>query len=75
MRTRCRKCNQMFFSNGMLGNNVCPSCKEAENEQIEKVKEMVKMNPGISIGDVSMELQIPYAKIREYMKAISDSEE
>ncbi len=72
MQTRCRKCNKMFFSNGMLGNNVCPDCKSSEQEKFEKVKEMVKMNPGISIGDVSSELQIPYAKIREFMKQLND---
>ncbi len=74
MQTRCRKCNKMFFSNGMLGNNVCPDCKAGDLGKLEEVKEIVKMNPGISIGDVSSMTQLPYAKIREYMRQINEAE-
>ncbi len=72
METRCRKCNARFISKGVLGVNVCPDCEAEEIEKFEKVKELVKLKPGISVGEVASETGLTYQKIREYIKKLNE---
>ncbi len=74
MKTRCRKCNKMFHSKGILGQNKCPECVAAANpyglggSKAQMVRDIVKENPGISAGAVSALTGLPTAQIIEYLK-------
>ncbi len=71
MQTRCRKCNKMFFSGGLLGVNKCPDCRADEEEKFEMVREMVKLQPGISIGEVSSKTELSHSQIRDIINRLN----
>ncbi len=72
MNTRCRKCNTIFNTKGVLGVNKCPDCSVTDEKLCAEVREMVKLNPGISIGEVASETGLSYAKIRECIQKLND---
>ncbi len=71
MNTRCRKCNKIFNTKGILGVNKCPDCSVNEEKLFDDVRELVKLNPGISIGDVADKTGLSYTKIRECIEKLN----
>lgn len=67
METRCRRCSKTFESN-TIGSKYCPQCNSIEEEKYQAVRELVKMNPGISIGLVSEVTGLSTRKIINYVR-------
>ncbi len=67
MQTRCRRCSGTFET-GVLGDKYCPTCYMIEEEKYQSVRELVKANPGISIGLVSEITGLSTRKIISYVK-------
>ncbi len=68
METRCRRCSRMFDNQGILGSNICASCKEVEEERFQQVRKIVKEKPGISLNEVSIITGVTPRKIMAYVK-------
>lgn len=62
----CRKCGRIY--NYLGGPPICPVCKQAEEEDFQKVKEYLYDNPGATITQVSTELDIGIEKIKRFLK-------
>ncbi len=67
MATRCRRCSKNFESS-RLGNKYCPTCTIIEEEKYQQVRELVKANPGISMGLVSEITGLSSGKIISYVR-------
>ncbi len=67
MATRCRRCSKNFEST-RLGNKYCPTCAMIEEEKYQQVRELVKANPGISMGLVSEITGLSSGKIISYVR-------
>ncbi len=67
MDTRCRRCSKTFQTN-ILGDRYCPSCAMIEEEKYQQVRELVKANPGISMGLVAEITGLSSGKIISYVK-------
>lgn len=62
----CRRCGKIY--NYIGGAPICPDCKKLDEEDFQKVKEYLYQNPGASINQVSVDLDISVEKIRRYLK-------
>ncbi len=67
MGTRCRRCSKTFEST-KLGGKYCPACAMIEEEKYQQVRELVKANPGISMGLVSEITGLSSGKIISYVR-------
>ncbi len=68
MLTRCRRCSIIYEATGALGSKYCPNCLVIEEEKYMQVRELVKTNPGITIGAVSEATGLSTRKIIAYVK-------
>lgn len=62
----CRKCGKIF--NYIGGAPICPSCRQLDEEDFQRVKEYLYENPGASITQVSVDLDISMEKIKRFLK-------
>lgn len=62
----CKKCGRVFSYMG--GAPICPACKEADEEDFKRIKNYLYDNPGASLTQVSLELDISVEKIRRFLK-------
>lgn len=67
MQTRCRRCSELFETR-TLGKKYCPNCYMIEEEKYQQVRELVKTNPGITIGLVAELTGMPSKKILSYVR-------
>ncbi|NJD03309.1 MAG: MerR family transcriptional regulator [Ruminiclostridium sp.] len=62
----CRKCGKIFTYLG--GGPICPSCKQADEEDFKRVRDYLYDHPGSSLNQVSLELDISVEKIKRFLK-------
>lgn len=62
----CTRCKKMFQY--ITGPNVCPKCRQIEEEQFQKVKEYLRENPGAAMNVVSEETSVPVKLIQSFLK-------
>ncbi len=62
----CRRCGKIF--NYIGGIPICPTCKEADEEDFKRVKEYLYKNPGATLSEVSSALDVSVEKIKAYLK-------
>lgn len=62
----CRKCGRIY--NYIGGAPICPTCKQDEENDFQKVKEYLYDYPGASLTQVSTELDISVEKIKRFLK-------
>jgi len=62
----CRKCGKIF--NYIGGAPICPACREEEEKVFQKVKEYLYENPGASLTQVSIDLDVSVELIRRFLK-------
>ncbi len=67
MQTRCRRCSRNFDTS-IIGDKYCPACYLVEEEKYQQVRELVKANPGISMGTVAEITGLSSRKIISYVK-------
>ncbi len=64
---RCKKCKKMyeFIS---IDNNYCPDCLNKEYERYLAVRAYIKNNPGITVRQVSDDLNVRVPLVMKYLK-------
>ena len=62
----CRRCKKMFQY--ISGPEVCPKCKQKEEEMFEAVKEYLRNNPGASMTIISDETGVPVSLIESFLR-------
>lgn len=62
----CKRCGKLY--NFIGGLPICPECKKKDDEDFKRVKEYLYDNPGASINQVSMELEVSIQRIKQYLK-------
>jgi len=62
----CSKCGKMF--NYVGGMPVCLKCREAAEEEFQKVKAFVRENPGHSINQVAEACEVSTKQIQQWVR-------
>ena len=62
----CKKCGKIFSYMG--GTPFCQACKQLDEEDFKRVKEFLYKNPGASMTQVSVDLDISVEKIKRFLK-------
>jgi len=62
----CKKCGRIF--NYIGGSPLCPSCREHEEKEFQRIKQYLYENPGASLTQVSVELDISVEMIRRFLR-------
>ncbi|ACL74479.1 MerR family transcriptional regulator [Ruminiclostridium cellulolyticum] len=62
----CRRCGRMY--NFIGGAPICQDCKNADEEVFKKVKDYLYDNPGATLSQVAMELDVSVEKIKMFLK-------
>jgi len=52
----------------VTGNNVCPKCKQKEEEMFQVVKDYLRKNPGASMSVVSEETEVAIALVESFLR-------
>lgn len=62
----CKSCKRLFQY--ITGPEICPNCKQAEEDLFQKVKEYLIKNPGESMHIVSEETGVSVSLIEKFLK-------
>lgn len=62
----CKGCGKLF--NYLSGPPLCPNCVKAMDVKFEEVKEYVYDHPRVGIQEVSEELEVPIAQIKQWIR-------
>lgn len=62
----CRNCKKLFQY--ITGPEMCPNCKQLEEELFQKVKAYLKENPGESMHIVSEETGVSVSLIEKFLR-------
>lgn len=62
----CRKCGKIF--NYVMGPNICPRCRDQQEEKFQEVKKYVQDHRGADITEVSEECDVDPAQIRQWIR-------
>jgi len=62
----CKRCGRIF--NYLGGSQICPSCKEEDEEDFKRVKKYLYENPKATISEVASELDISIEKIKKFLR-------
>lgn len=61
----CRYCGNIYIYDNF---NICPRCREKEEEDFQKVKKYIEENPSANISEVSEETEVSARKIIDFLK-------
>lgn len=62
----CRKCRRLF--NYVVGEQLCPSCKQQMEEDFQKVKKYVNSQPNAKIPEVAEACDVTAEQIRKWLR-------
>lgn len=62
----CKKCGKMF--NYIGGALVCQPCKDEDEKDFKRVKDYLYSNPGATMSEVSVALEVSVEKITRFLK-------
>ena len=62
----CRRCKKIFQY--ITGPQICPRCKQKEEEMFQVVKEYLRQNPGATMNIVSQETEVSVAIIEGFLR-------
>lgn len=62
----CKGCGKLF--NYLSGPPLCPNCVRALDSKFEEVKEYVYDHPGAGMQEVSEEMNVPLAQIKQWIR-------
>jgi len=62
----CKKCGRIF--NYIGGSPLCPACREHEEKDFQRIKQYLYENPGASLTQVSIDLDISVEMIRRFLR-------
>ncbi|HHW32013.1 MAG TPA: MerR family transcriptional regulator [Clostridiaceae bacterium] len=62
----CRRCGKLF---NLVGDPpLCQECRKIEEEDFKRLKEYLFNNPGATLSQVSLELDISIERIKRYLR-------
>jgi len=64
----CRKCNMVFST--YVGDDLCKQCEIDEEETYKTIRDFICDNPGISIYDLSVKLNISIRRVEQFVRKI-----
>lgn len=62
----CRSCKKMFQY--IVGAEICPKCREAEEEIFQKVKEYLREHPGANTYEVNQETGVSAKLLEKFLR-------
>ena len=62
----CKSCKSLFQY--VAGPQICPKCKNLEEEMFQRVKEYLRQNPGESMNIVSEQTEVSVSLIEKFLK-------
>jgi flagellar operon protein (TIGR03826 family) len=62
----CKRCKKMFQH--ISGPDICPKCKQNEEELFQIVKAYLRKNPGATMSEVSQETEVSISLIESFLK-------
>lgn len=62
----CRSCRKMFQY--IAGPEICPNCKQAEEEMFQEVKEYLRKHPGANMYEVNQETGVSATLIEKFLR-------
>lgn len=62
----CKRCKKMFQH--VSGPNICPKCKQKEEDMFQTVKEYLRKNPGAAMSTVSEDTEVPISLIEGFLR-------
>ena len=62
----CRKCGRIF--NYVVGPHICPACREAMEEDFQRVKAYIGEHPGATVTQVAEECEVEVAQIHQWLR-------
>lgn len=62
----CRSCKKMFQY--IAGPELCPKCRQAEEEMFQKVKEYLREHPGANMYEVNQETEVSATLIEKFLR-------
>ena len=62
----CRSCKKMFQH--ITGPELCPKCKQAEEEMFQNVKEYLREHPGANMYEVNQETGVSATLIEKFLR-------
>ena len=62
----CKSCKRMFYY--IAGPEVCPQCREVEEEQFKLVKEYLRKNPGANLQEVKEATKVSSKLILRFLR-------
>lgn len=62
----CKKCRRMF--NYVMGDRLCPACRQKTEEEFQEVKKFLRANPNASMKEVSEECNVSVDQIRQWLR-------
>lgn len=64
---KCRGCRRIFQYPG-YGPELCPACRQEDEEMFTKVKTYLRDNPGRTLTQTSEDCEVPKERIRAWLK-------
>jgi predicted amidophosphoribosyltransferase len=61
----CPRCGRVFTK---VKAPVCPACVKEDDETFERVRELVKENPNLSVGDVAEQAKVSVKRVIQYIR-------
>lgn len=62
----CRKCGKIF--NYVAGPHICPSCREAQEADFQRVKAYIRENPNATISQVAEDCEVEISQIHQWLR-------
>ena len=62
----CKRCKKIFQY--VTGQQICQDCKTADEVTFKKVKDYIYSNPGVTLSEVSNELDVSVERIKGYLR-------
>lgn len=62
----CKRCKKMFQH--ISGPDICPKCKQNEEELFQIVKAYLRKNPGAAMHEVSQETEVSISLIESFLR-------
>lgn len=62
----CRRCGKIF--NYIVGQNICPSCREEMDKKFREVKDYIREHKGVGIHEVAEACEVDVSQIHQWLR-------
>lgn len=63
----CKDCRRFFQYSG-FGEELCPACKQKDEDDFDNVKKYIREHPGCQFKEVSKQTKVPERKLTAWIK-------